>query len=271
MDNKRIAKKLAQSKAEGRAALVTYIMGGDPNLEKSSQILQALPSFGADIIELGMPFTDPVADGPIIQLAGQRALEAGINIDKILHMVQDFRKKNEDTPIILMGYYNPVYHYGVSRFLEAAHKAGIDGLIIVDLPMEEYLELQKPAQDIGIDFISLITPATPDERINSISQQASGFLYYVSVRGVTGTKSAEEEELKAAIHRIKQNSQLPVAIGFGINDALKAKQAGKIADAVVVGSSIIEHIAEETKDFDSILKNLQSYISSLAFALKEDK
>lgn len=270
MTNKRIEKRLAQTKAEGRAALVTYIMGGDPNLTDGQKLFEALPSYGADIIELGMPFTDPVADGPTIQMAGQRAIEAGVNIPKILQMLRDFRQKDANTPIILMGYYNPIHHYGSSQFLEDAYDAGADGLIIVDLPMEEYNQIPKPALDKPIDFISLITPATPNERIAEVSQQASGFLYYVSITGITGTKSASEDELKQAILRIRENSQLPVAIGFGINNPQKAKQAGKIADAVVVGSSIVSFMAEENKDFSIVQDNIKSHISALAAALKAD-
>ncbi len=269
MTNKRIEKRLAQTKSEGRAALVTYIMGGDPNLEKGQELLEALPSYGADIIELGMPFTDPVADGPIIQMAGQRAIEAGVNVKLVLQMVKKFRQKNQDTPLILMGYYNPIFHYGSQQFLVDAYEAGADGLIIVDLPMEEYNQLQKPSE-AAIDFISLITPATPNERIAKISDKASGFLYYVSITGVTGTKSASEDELKQAVLRIRQNSQLPVAIGFGINNPQKAKQAGKMADAVVVGSSIVDFIAQENKDFKKVQNNIKSHISALAMALKAD-
>ncbi len=270
MTNKRIEQKFAQVKAEDRAALVTYIMGGDPHVNDSQKLFEALPSFGADIIELGMPFTDPVADGEVIQMAGQRALAAGVDVNAILSMVETFRKTDALTPIILMGYYNPIYRYGVDGFLKAAHKAGVDGLIIVDLPIEEYKELQEPAQQAGIDFISLITPATPDERIAEINQKASGFLYYVSITGVTGTSSATEGELKDAIFRIKQNSQLPVAIGFGINNALKAKQAGKIGDAVVVGSSIVKYMAQDNKDFETTLSDIKEHVSSLALALKTD-
>lgn len=265
----RITDKLNQTKADGRAALVTYVMAGDPNLADSAKILAMLPHVGADIIELGMPFTDPVADGPTIQLAGERAIKAGTNIDKIFAMVKDFRTKDVTTPIILMGYYNPVYHFGGQNFLNKAKEAGVDGFIIVDLPLEEKAQFQEPAQNMGLDFISLITPATPNERIKAISDHASGFLYYVSITGITGTKSAVQSDLQNAIKRIKENSQLPIAIGFGINDALKAKQAGKLADAVVVGSSIVGRIAQaDEKPIDDILQNVEGFVSSLSQALK---
>lgn len=265
----RITDKLNQTKADGRAALVTYVMAGDPNLEDSAKILAMLSHAGADIIELGMPFTDPVADGPTIQLAGERAIKSGTNVGKIFAMVKNFRQSNDTTPIILMGYYNPVYHYGSQAFLDDAKAAGVDGFIIVDLPLEEKAQFQEPAQNMGFDFISLITPATPNGRIKAISDQASGFLYYVSITGITGTKSATQSDLQNAIKRIKQNSQLPIAIGFGINDALKAKQAGEIADAVVVGSSIVGRIAQAgEKPIEDVLQNVESFVSSLSQALK---
>ncbi|MFV0431529.1 MAG: tryptophan synthase subunit alpha [Alphaproteobacteria bacterium] len=266
----RIAKKLEQTQKEGRAALVSYIMAGDPNLADSAKILDMLPQAGVDMIELGMPFTDPVADGPVIQLAGQRAIAAGTNIDAIFHLVEDFRKKDNETPIILMGYYNPVHHYGQIRFLEKAKTIGIDGFIIVDLPLEEKEQFQIPAQQMGLDFISLITPATPNERIAQIGNNASGFLYYVSITGVTGTKSAKQSDLEAAIKRIKANCQLPIAIGFGINEPLKAKQAGKIANAVVVGSAIVGKIAQATeKPMDTVMQDVKSFVSSLSQALRD--
>lgn len=233
----RIEKMLS---ALDRPALVTFIMASDPDLVTSQEMLNGLPEAGADIIELGMPFTDPAADGPTIQAAGLRALEAGGDMKRTLQMVRDFRKGNDSTPIVLMGYFNPLMAYGVEAFCKDAAEAGVDGLIIVDLPPEESDVLQSHAKPAGLDFVRLITPTSTGQRLDMLTSEASGFLYYVSITGVTGAASANLDALKPHIAEIKSKTDLPVAIGFGIKTPEDAAQMGAIGDAVVVGSSIIE-------------------------------
>lgn len=243
----RIAKTFETIKAENRAALITYIAAGDPNVEVSTDIFQALPDAGADIIELGMPFTDPMADGPTIQAATVRALDAGMTMIKTLKMVEEFRTKNQDTPIILMGYFNPIYVYGCEKFIQDAAKAGVDGLIIVDLPPEEDHELTPFAKEAGIDFIRLITPVTEDERLETLLSTASGFLYYVSITGVTGSQSANVSDVCAHIEKIKEKTNLPIAVGFGIKSPEDAQQFSTFADGVVVGSALVSEIEADAK------------------------
>jgi tryptophan synthase alpha chain len=238
----RIQARFQACAAEGRAALVTFVTAGDPDLESSSAILAALPGAGADIIELGVPFTDPMADGIPVQLAGQRALKAGQTLKKTLAMVEGFRAAGHDTPIVLMGYYNPIYAYGVERFLQDARKAGIDGLIVVDLPPEEDAELCLPALAAGVSFIRLATPTTDDKRLPKVLQNTSGFVYYVSVTGVTGGAIADYGAVGEAVARIKRHTQLPVAVGFGVKTAQDAIQIAGSADGVVVGSALVERI-----------------------------
>jgi tryptophan synthase alpha chain len=239
----RIKNKFAELKNQKRAALITYIMAYDPDLKKSSEILNGLPQAGADIIELGMPFSDPMADGATIQEAAIRALDAGAKLAGILKMVADFRKKDDETPIILMGYYNPIHNYGLEKFSKEAAAAGVDGLLIVDLPPEEDDELYNCANKSGLSLIKLATPTTDDERLKIILKKASGFLYYVAVAGVTGTKSASYDSIGDAVARIKKHTDIPVAVGFGIKTANDVAAVGKHADAVVVGSSLVSKIA----------------------------
>jgi len=227
-----------------RPALITFIMAGDPNAEKSLEILKSLPTAGADIIELGMPFTDPMADGPTIELAGGRALANGQNMTKTLQMVRDFRTDNTATPIVLMGYFNPILQYGIKKFTQDASSAGIDGLVIVDLPPEEADEALNAAKEHNIDIIRLITPTTTKNRLSKILDGASGFLYYVSITGVTGAASADLSKIKPHIEEIKTQTALPIAVGFGIKTPEDAKNMGELSDAIVVGSSIVQNIAD---------------------------
>jgi tryptophan synthase alpha chain len=236
----RIDKRFAALKKEGRAALVTFIMAGDPDYDTSRAIAKALPKAGADIIELGMPFTDPMADGPAIQAAGLRALKAGQHMTRTLSLVRDFRKDDDQTPIILMGYYNPIYIYGNERFLADAKAVGVDGLIIVDLPPEEDEELCLPALKAGLNFIRLATPTTDDKRLPKVLTNTSGFVYYVSVTGVTGTAAPDTSKVTGAVAQIKRHTRLPVAVGFGVKTAEQARAIAEGADGVVVGSALVD-------------------------------
>ena len=256
--------------AEGRAGLVTFITAGDPNREISSTIIAGLPAAGADIIELGMPFTDPMADGPAIQASSIRALEAGQDMNATLAMVKSFREKDDDTPIVLMGYYNPIYIYGVERFSEDAANAGVDGLIIVDIPPEEDAELRVPANKSGIDLVRLTTPTSDEQRLPALMGGASGFIYYVSIAGITGTKSAATSNVADAVTRIRKFSDLPIAVGFGIKTPEQAAEIARVADAAVVGSAIVEIIAENvdddgrTKDSPDLRESVLKFVSELA-------
>lgn len=236
----RIDIRFAELKKEGRAAFVTFVMCGDPDLATSLEIIKALPKAGADIIELGMPFTDPMADGPAIQAAGLRALKAGTTLKKTLQVVRDFRKDDATTPIVLMGYYNPIYIYGVDKFLVDAKDAGVDGLIIVDLPPEEDSELCTPAMKAGLNFIRLATPTTDDKRLPAVLANTSGFVYYVSITGITGSASADASQVSAAVARIKRHTQLPVCVGFGIRTPEAAAGIAQAANGAVVGSALID-------------------------------
>ena len=239
----RIDAKFAELQAAGKKAFVAYVMAGDPDYDTSLEIVRGLPGAGVDIIELGIPFTDPMADGPTIQLAGQRALEAGQTLEKTLQIARELRKENDTTPIVLMGYYNPIYSRGVDRFLKDAVAAGIDGLIIVDLPPEEDSELCIPAQAAGINFIRLATPTTDDKRLPKVLQNTSGFVYYVSITGITGAAEAEATHVGPEVARIKATTDLPVIVGFGINTAEKSRAIASVADGAVVGSAIVGRIA----------------------------
>ena len=239
----RIDTRLAALKAEGRAAFVTFIMAGDPDPQTALEILKALPEAGADIIELGMPFSDPMADGPAIQDAGRRALHAGQTLQKTLEMVARFRQTDDATPIVLMGYFNPIYIYGVERFLADAGTAGVDGLIVVDLPPEEDEELCLPAMQAGLNFVRLATPTTDDKRLPAVLKNTSGFVYYVSITGITGTASADPAAVAGAVARIKRHTDLPVAVGFGVKTPEQAQAIAGVADAVVVGSALVSAIA----------------------------
>lgn len=238
----RIDDTFARLRKEGKKAFVSYIMAGDPDVETSMAVLRGLPAAGVDIIELGMPFTDPMADGPTIQLAGQRALEGGQTLDKTLDMVRAFRAENTTTPIVMMGYYNPIYSRGVDRFLKDAVEAGIDGLIVVDLPPEEDSELCIPARDAGLNFIRLATPTTDDKRLPKVLQNTSGFVYYVSITGITGAAAPQAIDVAPEVARIKAQTDLPVIVGFGITTPDAARQIAGIADGCVVGSAIVKDI-----------------------------
>jgi tryptophan synthase alpha chain len=236
----RIDQRFAALKDEDRAALVTFITAGDPDTATSLAILRALPAAGADVIELGVPFSDPMADGPTIQASSQRALKSGQTLTKTLEMVRSFRHADNATPIVLMGYYNPIYIYGVDRFLEDAKAVGVDGLIVVDLPPEEDAELCLPALKAGLNFIRLATPTTDDKRLPAVLANTSGFVYYVSITGITGAATPDAGRVSSALARIKRHTKLPVAVGFGVKNAEQARDMARGADGVVVGSALVE-------------------------------
>ncbi|MEZ5869275.1 MAG: tryptophan synthase subunit alpha [Defluviimonas denitrificans] len=241
----RIDDCFARLRAQGRKAFVSYIMAGDPDVATSLALMKGLPAAGVDVIELGMPFTDPMADGPTIQLAGQRALEGGQTLQKTLDMVAEFRKGDNTTPIVMMGYYNPIYSRGVERFLADATAAGVDGLIVVDLPPEEDEELCIPANRAGMNFIRLATPTTDDRRLPKVLQNTSGFVYYVSITGITGAAAAEATDVAPEVARIKAATDLPVIVGFGIRSPETAKAIASVADGAVVGTAIVKLVEEK--------------------------
>jgi len=244
----RIAARFAALKAEGRGGLVTFLTAGDPDRETSLALLRGLSEAGADLIELGMPFSDPMAEGPTIQASSLRALAAGTTLAGILEDVARWRQENDQTPLILMGYYNPIYRYGVDRFVGDALAAGVDGVIIVDLPPEEDEELCLPALAAGLDFIRLATPTTDEARIPTVMGNTAGFVYYVAIRGITGTAAAGQEEIAQAVARLKRHTNLPVAVGFGLRTPEQVGEVGKIADAAVVGSALVQIIADHLDD-----------------------
>ncbi|MFQ3360723.1 MAG: tryptophan synthase subunit alpha [Alphaproteobacteria bacterium] len=254
-------------KAKNKKGLVTFITAGDPNYKTSLEILKRLPSAGANMIELGMPFTDPMADGPAIQASSLRALKSGQNMIKTLELVREFRETNQETPIILMGYYNPIYAYGNDQFLEDAFRVGVDGLIIVDLPPEEDDELCLKAIEMGISFIRLATPTTDEKRLGSVLKNTSGFLYYVSISGITGTATPNINKVKDAIIRIKNNTDLPIAIGFGVKTKQNVEDMSKIADAVIVGSALVSLMNNEDKTDASIIKDVLDKVIELGKGL----
>jgi len=268
----RIEKRFAALKAEGRGALVTFVTAGDPDQKTAREIVLGLPAAGADIIELGMPFSDPMADGPSVQASSLRALKAGATLANTLELVAAFRAEDQNTPIILMGYFNPIYIYGVDAFLTDAKAAGIDGLIIVDLPPEEDSELCKPAIDAGIRWIRLATPTTDDERLPKVLNNASGFIYYVSILGVTGSASTPEDATRKAVMRLKSHTDLPVAVGFGIKTPEMAATIAKSADAAVVGSAIVDRVLEgldaDGKPGPDTARNVLSFVSELAAGVR---
>lgn len=244
----RITRRFAQLHAEGRAGFVTFTTAGDPDLETSAKILDGLAEAGADLIEIGVPFSDPMADGPAIQASSLRAIKGGMTLKKTLAMVTEYRKKDDETPIVLMGYYNPIYIYGVDAFLEDARKAGVDGLIIVDLPPEEESELCLPALDAGLNFIYLTAPTTTDARLPRVIENASGFVYFVSITGITGTRSAVTADVAGHVGRIRAKTDLPVAVGFGIRTPEQAAEIASVADAAVVGSALVDRITANLDD-----------------------
>src|ERR671931_2559141 len=240
----RIDRRFAELKEQDRAALVTFLTAGDPDPETSLAILRALPAAGADVIELGMPFTDPMADGPAIQMSSQRALKAGQTLEKTLAMVRAFRAGDDSTPLVLMGYYNPIYVYGVDRFLADAGQAGVDGLIVVDLPPEEDTELCLPALKAGLNFIRLATPTTDDKRLPAVLANTSGFVYYVSITGITGAAAADSKVVGDAVARIKRHTKLPVCVGFGIRTPEAARAIAEKANGAVVGTALVDALRD---------------------------
>lgn len=255
-------------KTEGRGALVTFITAGDPCYDVSLEVLMGMPEAGADVIELGMPFSDPMADGPAIQLASERALEGGQNMIKTLEMVRQFRKQHKETPLVLMGYYNPIFHYGPERFVKDAAEAGVDGLIVVDVPPEADDELCLPAMEVGLNFIRLATPTTDDKRLPMVLQNTSGFLYYVSVTGITGSAAPDIARVHENIARIKRQTELPLVVGFGVKSADQVREIVKGADGAVVGSAIVREIEanldENGKAMPGLVDKVKSLVSSLA-------
>jgi len=261
----RIDRRFAQLKTEGRAALVTFLTAGDPDPETSLALLRAIPAAGADVVELGMPFTDPMADGPAIQMSSQRALKAGQTLKKTLAMVRAFRQADDETPLVLMGYYNPIYIYGVDRFLRDAKSAGVDGLIVVDLPPEEDEELCLPALRAGMNFIRLATPTTDDKRLPAVLVNTSGFVYYVSITGITGAAMADPAKVTAAVARIKRHTKLPVAVGFGVRTAEQAAVIAAGADGVVVGSALVNALkASLDRDDKATAKTVTAVVNLVA-------
>jgi tryptophan synthase alpha chain len=239
----RIEQRFVALRAAGRGGLVTYLTAGDPDPDTSARLLAGLAAAGADLIEIGMPFSDPMADGPVIQEAGQRALKQGMTLRRTLALVRELRSADEATPIVLMGYYNPIYRYGAERFAHDAVAAGVDGVIVVDLPPEEVAELTAPARAAGLDFVPLATPTSDDRRLPSIVEHASGFIYYVAIAGITGTRSADTANVTAAVTRLRRFTDLPTAVGFGIRTPEQAAEVARAADAAVVGSSLVQRLA----------------------------
>ncbi len=263
----RIDRRFAALRQEGRAALVTYVMAGDPDYDSSLAILKALPQAGADVIELGMPFTDPMADGPAIQAAGLRALNGGQDMKRTLALVHSFRGGDDATPIVLMGYYNPIYVYGVDRFLADAKSAGVDGLIIVDLPPEEDEELCRPALKAGFNFIRLATPTTDDKRLPAVLANTSGFVYYVSITGITGASAPDTGKVAAAVSRIKRHTTLPVCVGFGVRTAEQARAIAQGADGVAVGTALVEAVRKSLSPDGKATPATASAVADLVGAL----
>jgi tryptophan synthase alpha chain len=272
MTGTRIERRFQELVSAGRGGLVTFTTAGDPDPETSFALLRALPDAGADVIELGMPFSDPMADGPAIQASSLRALKAGMTLRKTLEMVARFREEDQDTPIVLMGYYNPIYSMGVETFVTQAQVAGVDGLIIVDLPPEEDSELCLPAKAKGLHWIRLATPTSDNERLPKVLSNASGFVYYVSIMGITGTRSASAEAVRAAVARLKGHCDLPIAVGFGIKTPEQAAEVARNADAAVVGSALVERVKanldENAKAKSGLVEDVASLVSTLAAGVR---
>lgn len=268
----RIERRFAALKAAGRGALVTFVTAGDPDPTTALEIVKGLPGAGADIIELGMPFSDPMAEGPPVQASSLRALQAGMTLAKTLTMVREFRKEDGDTPIILMGYYNPIYSYGVARFVADAKVAGVDGLIIVDLPPEEDSELCLPALEAGLHWIRLATPTTDDRRLPTVLNNTSGFVYYVSIMGITGTAAVPTDHVRQAVARLRRHTALPIAVGFGIRTPEQAAAIAGIADGVVVGSAIVDvvkaELDENGKATPGLARKVLALVASLADSVR---
>src|SRR6266849_1142150 len=265
----RIDARFAELKREGRSAFIAFLMAGDPDPATSLEIIKALPKAGSDIIEIGMPFTDPMADGPAIQASGLRALKAGMTLRKTLDMVRAFRKGDATTPLVLMGYYNPIYIYGVDQFLADAKSAGVDGLIIVDLPPEQHTELCLPPMKAGLNFIRLATPTTDDKRLPAVLANTSGFVYYVSITGITGMAAPDTSKVNAAVARIKRHTKLPVAVGFGVKTAAHARAIAGSADGVVVGSALIDALRRSLDKNNKATRKTVKAVTDLVAALAD--
>jgi tryptophan synthase alpha chain len=265
----RIDTRFAELKKQGRSAFVTFLMAGDPDPATSLAVIKALPAAGADIIEIGMPFTDPMADGPAIQAAGLRALKAGMTLNKTLDLVRAFRKDDTTTPIVLMGYYNPIYIHGVAKFLVDAKSAGVDGLIIVDLPPEEDDELCIPAMQAGLNFIRLATPTTDDKRLPAVLANTSGFVYYVSITGITGSAAASATQVTDAVARIKRHTQLPVCVGFGIRTPDTARDIARVANGAVVGTALVDALAKSLDADGKVTGKTVAAVADLTAALAQ--
>jgi tryptophan synthase alpha chain len=265
----RIDARFAQLAHEGRSAFVTFLMAGDPDPATSLEIIRAMPKAGADVIEIGMPFTDPMADGPSIQAAGQRALKAGMTLKKTLEMVRGFREDDNATPLVLMGYYNPIYIYGVDKFLVDARTAGVDGLIIVDLPPEEDTELCVPALKAGLNFIRLATPTTDDKRLPAVLANTSGFVYYVSITGITGSGAADSKAVGDAVARIKRHTELPVCVGFGIRTPEAARAIAERANGAVVGTALVDALRGSLDSDGRATGKTVNAVAGLAASLAE--
>jgi tryptophan synthase alpha chain len=262
----RIENKFAALRAKKEKALIIYLTAGDPSLEVTKQLILTLEKAGADILEIGVPFSDPTADGPVIQAASQRALKADTTLDRVLKMVAEVRKALE-IPIVLFGYFNPIFSYGVEKFARAARKAGVDGVLVVDLPFEEAKELRAHTDAAGLDFISLIAPTTDKARLKMIAAKASGFLYYISITGITGTAVPKVENIKNAVGKIRKLTSLPIAVGFGISKPQQAKEIGKFADGVVIGSAVVKLI-DDNKDNPDLFKTVSDYVRDIKKTLK---
>lgn len=267
----RITRKFDQLKSSGKKAFVAFVTAGDPNFDTSLQILESLPTAGADIIEVGMPFSDPMADGPSIQASSLRALRANMTLEQTLQLVDQFRKTDNETPIVLMGYYNPIYRYGPDKFVHECAARGVDGLIVVDLPPEEDRELCDPALTAGLHWIRLVTPTTDDERIASVLKNVSGFVYYISVLGVTGTKEVVTEQVSVAVDRLRNYTDLPIAVGFGIKTPERAKAVSEVADGIVIGSAIVD-LVQNNIDLagtpePELLTKVKDFVSDISTAI----
>ena len=271
----RVERRFAALKAEGRGGLIVFVACGDPDPETFFEILSGLPEAGVDVIEIGMPFSDPMADGPAIQAASLRALQAGMTLKGTLELTTRFRPQDDETPIILMGYYNPIYSYGPRKFLKDARAAGVDGLIIVDLPPEEDEELCQPALDAGLHWIRLATPTSDDARLPTVLSNTSGFVYYVSIAGITGTRSASGEAVRQAVARLKAHTDLPIAVGFGIKTPEQAAEIAAVADAAVVGSSVIERLKAgldaENRATPGLVDDVLGFVRSLAEGVRKGR
>jgi tryptophan synthase alpha chain len=272
-DSGRIRKRFEAIRAEGRGGLVTFVTAGDPDAETSRELIAGLPGAGADVIEIGMPFSDPMADGPAIQASSLRALKAGATLAKTLDLVAAVRARDAEVPIVLMGYYNPIYSYGVARFLDKAREVGVDGLIVVDLPPEEDSELCIPALKAGVNFIRLATPTTDDQRLPAVLANTSGFVYYVSIAGITGTKSATESEIAGAVDRLRRHTELPIAVGFGVKTAAHAAKVVKSADAAVVGSALVDtlraHLDDQGRATQGAVEAVHALVRELAEGVRD--